>query len=72
LRSGIRSEAVLKDTFNNQILNKIRHLVPIDRSILLSSFSKEELLDYDLARDAIKAFSKSLLEKRDLGRLILP
>jgi len=35
-------------------------------------FSKEELLDYDIAQNAIKALLKSLLEKRDLGRLILP
>jgi len=36
------------------------------------SFSKEELLDYDLTQDAIRTLLKSLLEKRDLGRLILP
>jgi len=41
-------------------------------SILLTSFSKEELLDYDLTQDAINTLLKSLLEKRDLGRLILP
>jgi len=41
-------------------------------SILLTSFSKEELLDCDLTQDAIKTLLKSLLEKRDLGRLILP
>jgi len=47
-------------------------------AILLSSFSKEELLDYDITQDAIKTLLKSLLpvpirwEKMDLGRLILP
>jgi len=48
-------------------------------SILLTSFSKEELLDYDLTQDAESTLLKSLLpvprirwEKRDLGRLILP
>jgi len=61
-------------------------MVSIDRSILLSSlptpklsygfaqagFSKEKLLDYDLTQDAIMLLIKSLLEKRDLGRLISP
>jgi len=48
-------------------------------AILLTSFSKEELLDYDIVQDAIKTLLKSLLpvpkirwEKRGLGRLILP
>jgi len=41
-------------------------------SILLSSFSKEELLDYNTTPNSIKTPLKSLLEKMDLGRLILP
>gem|GEM_PF-5901800 len=36
----------------------------IELSILLTSFSKEELLDYDLTHDRIKTFFKSLLEPR--------
>jgi len=44
----------------------------IELSILLTSFFKEELLDYDLTQDTIGTLLKSLLEKRDLGRLILP
>jgi len=36
------------------------------------SFSKEELLDHDLTLDIIRTLLKSLLEKRELGRLILP
>ena len=47
-------------------------MIPNDQSILLSSFSKEELLDYDQAQDDIRTLLKSLLEKRDLGRLISP
>jgi len=34
-------------------------------------FSKE-LLDHDLTLDIIRTLLKSLLEKRELGRLILP
>jgi hypothetical protein len=41
-------------------------------SILLSSFSKEELFDFKRALESNKGASKSLLEKRDLGRLNNP
>jgi len=44
----------------------------IELSILLTSFSKEELLDHDITLDVIRTLLNSLLEKRELGRLILP
>jgi len=40
---------------------EVRNQIKI--SILLTSFSKEELLDYDLTQDAIKTLLKSLLER---------
>ena len=45
---------------------------PIDQSILLSSFSKEELLDCDLAQKTITAILKLPLGEEGVREIDLP